>query len=169
MESIDNESTLEHNSNWFGKLTWTLIHRIIMILFFLTFSFGLIFWQCVSTILNFSYFLIIFDQLLYYEIHTDHVSSIVNNCLQVSLFSPDFSWFFLIFLLYLHWLPYQKMCTDHVTSIPISSPPSLFFSDFITIFYVKIEKFPCLAFISSTLVTGCQCHFGDQSPGTIPV
>ena len=46
------------------------------------------------------------------------------------------------------------MRTDHVNSTPTSSPPSLFFSDFITIFYMHMQKFPYLAFFSSLPVTG---------------
>ena len=46
MSYLHNGSTLEHNSNWFKKIkwTWTLTHRIIMILYFLTFWSYISFW-----------------------------------------------------------------------------------------------------------------------------
>ena len=55
---------------------------------------------------------------------------------------------YFIFLLSLHELPYLEVCTDHVKSTPTSSAQSLFFSNFITIFHVKIQNFPCLAFLA---------------------
>ena len=61
------------------------------------------------------------------------------------------------------------MCTDHGNSTPTSSPPSIFFSDFITIFHVKMQNFPYLAFFSSIPVTGFWCHSGDQTPSTVPL
>jgi hypothetical protein len=59
--------------------------------------------------------------------------------------------------------------TDHVNTTPTSTPPSIFFSDFITIFQVKMQNFPYLAFFSSILVTGFKCHSGYQTPSTVPL
>ena len=52
------------------------------------------------------------------------------------------------------------MYTDHVNSTPTSSPPCSFFSDFITIFHVKMQNFPYLAFLAP---------FWSLDSGVIPV
>ena len=69
-----------------------------------------------------------------------HYSNIVHNSLH-HVYS-FFLFFFLIFWLYLHFLPYLEMCTDHVNSTPILSTTVYimsvlffsFFPDFMAIF-----------------------------------
>ena len=71
---------------------------------------------------------------------TDHVDSTPTLSTTVVYF---FLCFYLIFWLYLHWLPYLEMCTDHVNTIPMLSTTayimsilffSFFFPDFLAIF-----------------------------------
>ena len=52
------------------------------------------------------------------EIRTDHVNTTQTLSITVYIMSILF---FLIFWLYLHYLPYLEMCTDHVASTPILS------------------------------------------------
>ena len=69
-----------------------------------------------------------------------HYSNIVYNSLH-HVYSC-FLFFFLIFWLYLHYLPYLEVCTDHVNSTPILSTTVYimsvlffsFFPDFLAIF-----------------------------------
>ena len=50
--------------------------------------------------------------------HTDHVNNSPTLSIPVYIMPLLFSWFCLIFWLYLCWLPYLEMCTDHVNSTP---------------------------------------------------
>ena len=126
MSYLHNGSTLEHNSNWFGKLKWrpttfvffsifrnwscdqppnnpwTLTHRIIMIVYFLPFWSYISFWSSGYNILV----------TIFGNVHRPcrHHFMIVNNSLyHVYSFVP-------IFWLYLHQLPYWEMHTDHVSN-----------------------------------------------------
>ena len=73
---------------------------------------------------------------------TDHVNTPTLSIYQSTSCLFFFSLFFLIFWLYLHYLPYLEMCTDHVNSTPILSTSVYimsvlflsFFPDFLAIF-----------------------------------
>ena len=80
---------------------------------------------------------------------TDHVNctlTLTTSTYDVSPFFPDF---FPDFLIIFALITILGSAHDHVNSTPTSSPPSLFFSDFITIFHVKMQKFPYLEFFIS--------------------
>ena len=88
---------------------------------------------------------------------------------QVHIMSLVFSGLFANYLIIFAWIIILGSVHDHVNSTPTSSPPSIFFSDFITIFNVKMQHFSYLAFFSSIPVTGFWCHSGDQTPSTVPL
>ena len=75
--------------------------------------------SCYSIISSFSGVLGIFASITILEnVHRPckQFPNLVNTCLHDA--SSFFSWFCLIFSLYLCWLPYLEMCTDHVNSTP---------------------------------------------------
>ena len=110
-------------------MAWTLTHRIIMILYFLTFWSYISFWFSGYNVLV----------TIFGNVHRPcrHYFIIVNR---VSIL------FFLIFWLYLHQLPYWEMCTDHVINasrLPKESTSSLlFFSWFFLIFLLYLHELP---------------------------
>ena len=119
-----------HVTNLPTTMAWTLTHRIIMILYFLTLTF-------------LSDFLATMSYLPYLEMCTDHVDTTSSLSTTVSIMSILFS---PIFWLYLHQLPYWEMCTDHVSNASTLSQRvyirSIFFSSFFLIFLLYLHELP---------------------------
>ena len=135
-------------------MAWTLTHRIIVILYFLTFWSYIFFWFYGYNVLV----------TIFGNVHRPcrHHFIIVNNSLyHVYSFSP-ISW------LYLHQLPYWEMCTDHVSNASTLSQRVyimsifflLIFPDFLAIFaWITIlgnVRRPCRQCIN--IVESSLCH-----------